>query len=127
MDTRNALTGLHLLVVEDNVDARAILTAVLEYCGALVTQASTATGALRVLRQTTPDAVVADMHLPDHDASWLVSEARRVRSYAPFVAVSAEDFDQEDLASRGFAAFLVKPLDLPRLVDAVLAVVPRRS
>jgi CheY-like chemotaxis protein len=126
MDTRSALTGLHVLVVEDNVDARAIFTAVLEYCGALVTQAATATDALRVLRQTTPDAVVSDMHLPDHDASWLVREARRVRSHAPFVAVSAEDFDQEDLERRGFAAFLVKPLDLPRLVDAVLAVVPRR-
>ena len=126
MDTRNALTGLHLLVVEDNVDARAILTAVLEYCGALVTQASTATGALRVLRQTTPDAVVADMHLPDHDAPWLLREARQVRSHAPFVAVSAEDFDQEDLEQRGFEAFLVKPLDLPRLVAAVLTVVRRR-
>jgi CheY-like chemotaxis protein len=126
MDTRSALTGLHLLVVEDNVDARAILTAVLEYCGALVTQASSAAGALRVLRQTAPNAVVADMHLPDHDASWLVREARRFRSHAPFVAVSAEDFDQEYLEQRGFAAFLVKPLDLSRLVEAVLAVVPRR-
>jgi CheY-like chemotaxis protein len=126
MDARSALTGLHVLVVEDNVDARAILTAVLEYCGALVTQAATATDALRVLRQTTPDAVVADMHLPDHEASWLVREARRFLSHAPFVAVSAEDFDQEDLVQRGFAAFLVKPLDLPRLVDTVLAVVRRR-
>ena len=126
MDARSALTGLHVLVVEDNVDARAILTAVLEYCGALVTQAATATDALRVLRHTTPDAVVSDMNLPDHDASWLVRESRQFRSQAPFVAVSAEDFDQEDLQKRGFATFLVKPLDLPRLVDAVLAVVRRR-
>jgi CheY-like chemotaxis protein len=126
MDTHGALTGLHVLVVEDNADARAILTAVLEYCGAFVTQTATAGDALRFLQQATPDAVVADMRLPDHDARWLVREARRLRTVAPFVAVSAEDFDQEELDAQGFSIFLRKPLDLPRLVDAVLAVVSRR-
>jgi CheY-like chemotaxis protein len=126
MDTHGALTGLHVLVVEDNADARAILTAVLEYCGAFVTQTATAGDALRFLQQATPDAVVADMRLPDHDARWLVREARRLRTVAPFVAVSAEDFDQEELDAQGFSIFLRKPLDLPRLVDAVLAVVRRR-
>jgi DNA-binding response OmpR family regulator len=126
MDARGALTGLHVLVVEDNADASAILTAVLEYCGAFVTQKTTATDALRFLRQATPDAVVADMHLPDHDARWLVREAQRLRTMAPVILVSAADFDPEELEARGFAIFLRKPLDLPRLVDAVLAVVRRR-
>ena len=126
MDARGALTGLHVLVIDDNADARAILTAVLEYCGAFVTQAATAGDALRFLQQATPDAVVADMHLPDHDAAWLVREARDIRTVAPFIAVSAADFDQEELEAQGFAIFLRKPLDLTRLVEAVLAVVSRR-
>ncbi len=126
MDARGALTGLHVLVVEDNADARAILTAVLEYCGAFVAQTATARDALRFLQQATPDVVVADMHLPDHDARWLVREARHLRTVAPFIAVSAEDFDQEELDAQGFSIFLRKPLDLPRLADAVLAVVRRR-
>src|SRR5205085_10112223 len=126
MDSRGALTGLHILVVDDNADARAILTGVLEYCGALVTPAATAVEALRILRQATPDAVVSDMNLPDHDAPWLVREAQSLRTLAPFVAVSAEDFDHDDLEERGFAAFLRKPLDLARLVNTVLAVVRRR-
>jgi CheY-like chemotaxis protein len=126
MDAHGALTGLHVLVVEDNADARGILTAVLEYCGAFVTPIATARDALRFLQQATPDAVVADMHLPDHDAPWLVREARHLRTVAPFIAVSAADFDPEELEAQGFALFLRKPLDLSRLADAVLAVVRRR-
>jgi CheY-like chemotaxis protein len=122
---RRQLDGLHVLTVEDNSDARGILKAVLEYFGAFVTSTENAAEALRLLRQSTPDVVIADVHLPDHDAMWLLKQAERIRSTAPFIAVSAEDLDALELAHHGFNAFLRKPLDHRQLVEAILAVVGR--
>src|SRR3977135_3568022 len=44
------LRGLHVMLVEDNPDARTIVRRVLEHCGAMVTVAETARAALRRLR-----------------------------------------------------------------------------
>ena len=122
---RGALTGLHILVVEDNEGALEILRAVLEYSGALVTTATRAAEGMRCLREATPDAVLIDFRLPDHNGTWLVREGRTIPYDGPFIAVSALDFDGR-LEDHGFDAFVRKPVDHDRLVDAVLAAIKRR-
>ena len=123
MDSRvGALTGLHILVIEDDRDARDILSMVLQYFGGLVTAVKTADEGLQCLRNIIPDVVVADIQLPDHDAPWLVAEARRRGFIVPFVAISAADFDPNALAEHGFESYLRKPIDHALLVDTVLAV-----
>ena len=125
-DTRvGALAGLHVLVVEDNRDARQILSMLLSYFGALVSPVITARDALDFLRQTKPDVVVADFMLPDHDASWLLRSARRRGLAVPFIVVSSADLDREHLAQLGAEAFLPKPIDHTQLIDTILAVVRR--
>ena len=127
MDSRvGALSGLHILVIEDDRDARDILSMVLHYFGGLVTAVRTADEGLQCLRNIIPDAVVVDIHLPDHDAPWLVSEARTRGFGVPFVAISAADFDPGVLSDHGFESYLRKPIDHAQLVDAVLAVVRGR-
>ena len=128
MDSRRgALHGLHVLVVEDDRDAREILKSVLAHFGALVTAARTAKEALTSLRQIRPDVVVTDMLLGTTDGVTLLHDARRDQSAgAPFIAVSGADFDMQRLEGVGFAAYLRKPLDHDRLVDAILAVVRTR-
>ena len=44
--TTDALIGIHVLVVDDDPDARELFRTVLQYCGALVTVVSTAPEAL---------------------------------------------------------------------------------
>ena len=122
---RGALTGIHVLVAEDNDDAREILRTVLEYFGALVTAAHNARGALKAMRGVVPDVVIADVRLGDRDAMWLVREARKVSVKAPVIAVSGFDFEEHRLQEHGFAAYLRKPVDHDRLIDTVLAVVHR--
>jgi len=123
MDTRvGCLTGLHVL--EDDRDARAILTEVL-YLGALVTATETASEALRILRAISPAVIVADIQLPDHSAPWLVREAKARGFTVPFVAVSGLDFDERELLAQGFEAYLRKPVDYLVLVDTLLAVARR--
>jgi len=63
------LAGLHIMVVEDDTHARAILGDLFSYFGASVTLAISARDGLATLRQVDPDVVVADMRLGDHTAS----------------------------------------------------------
>jgi len=72
-----ALEGCHVLVVDDDGDARSLMTTVLRYHGALVTAVASATEALRRLERTQPDVVICDVAMPEHDGYWLVREFRR--------------------------------------------------
>lgn len=55
-----ALSGLHIVVVEDDPNARSILRELFTYFGANVTVAASARDGLHRLRQVNPDVVVAD-------------------------------------------------------------------
>jgi two-component system response regulator MprA len=105
-----------------------IFSDLLTYFGAIVSVAVRADAAVRVLRHLHPDVVLADVHLPDHDATWLLRRVRRRGVTAPFIAISGADFDEQQLTAQGFEAFLRKPIEHGRLVDTILAVVrPRRE
>jgi CheY-like chemotaxis protein len=123
---QGALTGLHILVVEDDTDGRVILKSLLGYFGALVTAVSGVRDAARELRHVAPDVVIADMILGRGTAFGLVADARRRGSRIPFIAISEQDYDPRELEAAGFAVYLRKPLDHNKLVDTILAVVRRR-
>jgi pimeloyl-ACP methyl ester carboxylesterase len=72
----DALIGVHVLVVDDDADARDLITTVLEYCGALVTGVASASAALETLGRVTPDVVLADVSLPNRDGYWLIQQLR---------------------------------------------------
>jgi CheY-like chemotaxis protein len=128
VDSRQGvLTGLHILVVEDDVDSREILNSLLGYFGALVTVASGVGDALRTLVAMEPDVVVADIILGHKSTGFdLVDEVRRRGSPVPIIAISGQDYDLPALERAGFAAYLRKPLDHNKLIDTILAVIPGR-
>ena len=108
MDSRRgALTGLHIVVVEDNEDAREILRSLLGYFGASITAATGASEGLEFLGHVAPDVVVTDVRLGDQDATWLLREARKIGCHAPFIAVSGLDVDEQALSASGFAVLAV--------------------
>ena len=126
MDTQ-ALSGLHVMVVEDEANAREILGDLFTYFGANVTLATNAREGLATLRQIEPDVVVADMRLGDHTASWLLREARKMSCKSAFVAVTAYDFEERTVRAQGFAALLKKPLRRDPLLAAVTSAASRRA
>ena len=71
------LLGVHVLVVDDNEDARDILRSLLTYLGAFVSTADSAAAALNILGQIEADVVVCDVNLGDNDAFWLIEQGRR--------------------------------------------------
>jgi CheY-like chemotaxis protein len=120
------LQGLRVLLVEDEPDTRAFISAVLEGFGAVVTAVESAQAAMRALAAGAPDVVVSDIGLPTEDGYSLV---RRIRALpdpriarVPAVALTA--FTGREDASRaheaGFQAHLGKPID-PGCLAATLA------
>jgi DNA-binding response OmpR family regulator len=118
------LTGMYIVVVEDDRDSRDILRMLLEYFGANVTAVPSAREGLSVLTTIDPSVVITDML--KSDGMDLFLKARRRGLVAPFIAVSGKDFDAAVLEDQGFAAYLRKPLDHNVLVTTILGAMRSR-
>jgi CheY-like chemotaxis protein len=120
-----SLRGLHVMLVEDNPDARTIVRRVLEHCGAVVTVAETARAALRRLRAMPgrPHVLVSDIALPGQDGYWLLRQVRALGRLAtiPAIAITAHrnEYDREDTLAAGFQEYFQKPLDLVAFCRAI--------
>jgi CheY-like chemotaxis protein len=127
----DALVGVHVLVVDDDGDARDLLRTVLEYCGALVTVVAAAEEAMQVLGRVMPDVVVTDIAMPEHDGYWLVRAIRALPAERggalPMIAITAhgEQHGPERTLSVGFQAHLRKPLDPWELCRAIASLIRR--
>ena len=119
------LSGVHILVVDDNRDARDILTTLLQYHGALVTAAASAEAALRWFRHVKPDLIISDLAMPKKDGFALIREIRKLKrergGTVPALAISAydEDFHRQAVLHAGFQEYLVKPVDIRTLCTTV--------
>jgi CheY-like chemotaxis protein len=119
------LSGIHVLVAEDNDDARTILRSLLSYLGAFVSTAASAQHALDILAQIKVDAVVCDVQLGDNDALWLIQHTGQYQPATPFIAISAQDYDEDEMRRAGFSAMLTKPVRQDLLVGQILAALGR--
>ena len=107
------LKGLDVLVVDDEPDARELVTAVLVKCGATVRTASTVDDAVARLREHRPDVLISDIGLPSEDGYALIRRVREIDPEVPAAALTAYagvDDHQRALA-RGFHAHVTKPVE----------------
>ena len=117
-----ALDGVRVLVVDDEEDARELMTAILRHHGAVVTVAGDVTAALGVFDSAPPDVVLSDIALPGRSGFDFARELRgRSQMGATLVAVSGfSAADQIDRAlTAGFDVHLAKPVDPAELVAVV--------
>jgi CheY-like chemotaxis protein len=127
----DALTGLHILVVDDDEDARELLRAVLGYCGALVTVVPGASDGLAAIRRVLPDAVVCDIAMPEHDGYWFLRALRALPpdkgGAVPVLAVTAHGHlhGPDRTLPAGFDGHLRKPVDPWELCRALVGLVRR--
>ena len=128
--SRDLLTGIHVLVVDDSPTTREMLRAALEYCGAFVTLASSVAEGKAIIREVRPRVIVSDISLPNNGFGLV----RDVFAFAmetgfkiPAVAITAARDRREQAKEAGFAAFVAKPLDpfVLALVVKLLANGPR--
>jgi signal transduction histidine kinase/ActR/RegA family two-component response regulator len=119
------LTGVRVLVVDDEPDAREILEEVLSQAGAEVKTAADAAQALDVLLDFTPDVLVSDLAMPGEDGLKLIRKLRarvpdRVASI-PAIALTAytRPEDRVQALAAGFQMHVPKPVDPTELVVTI--------
>ena len=120
--SKSALTGVRLLVVEDDPDAREVLESILAGYGAKVVAVESGDMAIQKINAAEFDVLVSDIGLPDFDGVELVRRLRKRGRMLPAVAVTAfatED-DQQRLLRGGFQAHVAKPVN-PRLLVQTVA------
>ena len=119
------LSGLRVLVVDDEPDARELMKAALESRGAAVITAGDTNEALETLKRRKPDVIISDIGMPGEDGYALIRHVRRLSEEqggaTPAAAVSAyvgEESRQEALAA-GYELYVDKPLDPEELIAVV--------
>ena len=123
---RETLSGVQVLVVDDDPEACELLSMILAYCGALVTTATSAPTGLASVSRVLPDVIVCDIVMADHDGYWFLSELRRLPGGREVPVVALTGFGDlhgaERTLSAGFHGHVRKPIDpweLARLVGAL--------
>ena len=134
--SRPALTGLRVLVVDDETDARELVQFILAEEGANVVSVATVLEALQVLSQSPIDVLISDIGMPDLDGYSLMEQLCSAETgQAPLpggasvvpkaIALTAYvgDLDQQKARAAGFSQHLAKPLDPEALLSAVITLV----
>lgn len=112
---------MNVLVVDDEIMTRDVITAILRRCGARVTSAESAGAARARLREDVPDVIVCDIAMPGEDGYAFVRDVRAHKFEVPVVALTAfgRAEDRERALASGFDAYLEKPVD-PATLAATL-------
>jgi PAS domain S-box-containing protein len=124
------LSGLKVLFVDDEPDARALVKRLLEECGADVTTADSATQALDLVRHCDPDVVISDIGMPEIDGYEFLRQLRmksHPSSSVPAIALTAfaRTEDRTRALRAGYISHVAKPIEPSELL-ATIAVVAGR-
>jgi PAS domain S-box-containing protein len=119
------LSGLKILVVDDDADTREFLCFLLKQYKASVTDAASAWEALALLQKSVPDILLSDIGMPEMDGYGLIRQIRTLSTQQvrdiPAIALTAyagDTYKQQVLAA-GFNEHLAKPVDAQQLVAVI--------
>ncbi|WP_375495680.1 PAS domain-containing protein [uncultured Nostoc sp.] len=121
------LTGIKVLTVDDDPDARELLTVLLTEYGATVLTVTSAVEVLANLESFQPDVLVSDIGMPGVDGYSLIQQIRTLTpekgGEIPAIALTAyaRVDDHERAITSGYQRHITKPLDPEELVQAVVA------
>ncbi len=117
------MTGVSILILEDDQDTIELFAGSLSRLGAEVRTALNAADALAVLAAWRPTIILCDLHLPGVDGYGFLERVKAISELAsiPVIAISAShpELERDRSIEAGFAAHLTKPT---KLKDVVLAV-----
>nr|WP_233562713.1 ATP-binding protein [Sorangium cellulosum] len=125
------LGGLHVLLVEDDADARELLREVLSQHRAEVTAVASAREALAAFVAACPHVLVSDIAMPGEDGYELIRTIRQRPPHAggdlPALALTAyaRKEDQKRALDAGFHMHATKPIEPAALVAAVASLAAR--
>jgi len=113
------MPDIRILVVDDEPDIRATVSAMLEIEGYNVAEASNGAAALAAIEQRLPDIILLDMRMPILDGWGFAAELRRRGHQTPIVVMTAARDAARWARDIAAAAFVAKPFGYDDLISAV--------
>jgi PAS domain S-box-containing protein len=117
------LSGLHVLLVDDDEDTLEMLSAALRQRSANVTAVSSASEALAAIRTVRPDVLISDIAMPGVDGYQLMEKvlALNLKPALPAIAITAyaKEEDKATALAAGYQRYLSKPVELGEFISAV--------
>jgi PAS domain S-box-containing protein len=129
-----SLAGITVLIIDDEPDARVLVSRIVAERGARALTAQTGEEALRLLNTESVDILVSDIGMPDYDGYKFiqhirVSEPKRVRN-VPAIALTAyaRADDRQRALLAGYQMHLAKPVEPRELIAGIASLlnVPHR-
>jgi len=128
--TGPSLSGLRVLVVDDDIDALTPVSTMLTMAGARVRTSTSAPEALACVRSWRPDLLISDIEMPGEDGYELIRKVRALGpsngGETPAIALTAygRPEDRVRSVSAGYNRHVVKPVDpteLSVLIHSLMA------
>jgi CheY-like chemotaxis protein len=115
------LEGLRLLVVDDEADARELVSLLLENAGAVTIDAASVPEALEASERFRPDVIVTDIGMPGEDGYDFIQRLRASGNHCPMLALTAyaRAEDRRRALNAGFQMHAKKPIEPERLLAVV--------
>lgn len=119
------LDGVHVLVIDDEPDARELVRRVLANCGANVSMAGSVAEAMAAVTAESPDVIVSDIGMPGEDGYAFIRQLRayetQQRWKIPAIALTAyaRSEDRQRAILSGYQMHLSKPVEPAELVAMV--------
>jgi two-component system CheB/CheR fusion protein len=122
-----SLAGLHILVVDDEVNNLEVMKYTLEMAGADVSMATSVREAIALFTQSTSryDVLLADIGMPGEDGLALIRQVRAMDAIAggqiPAMAISGyvSEPERQQALDAGFQQHLAKPFEPVQLIQQV--------
>jgi PAS domain S-box-containing protein len=125
-DTEIDLTGVRVLLVDDDPDNRELLAFIFNEYGAQTMATASASEVLACLETFKPDILISDIGMPETDGYVLLRQLRsRLPAQGgviPAIAITAyaKQEDRERALLAGFQEHISKPVEPRKLVEAVV-------
>lgn len=121
------LTGVRVLVVDDEPDARELIQRLLLECEAQVILAASADEALIAIGKERFDVILSDIGMPERDGYSLMEAVRRGGCRIPAAALTAfaRSEDRTRALSAGYQTHIAKPVEPAELLATVASLAHR--
>lgn len=116
-----------VLIVDDSLSIRELLTSVLRKAGFNVTSADNGRSGLETAQSSNYDLVITDINMPEMDGLELLTRLRALPEYSfkPILILTTEFSQEMKQKGRdaGATGWLVKPFDPEKLVGVISRII----
>lgn len=125
------LSGVRVLVVDDEPDARQLITRILETCHVDVVTATNVEEAIVEVQRRPPDVLISDLGMPNRDGYDLIRAVRAMpqgsggRIPAAALSAFARSEDRRRAMMSGYQTHVAKPVEPGELLAVVASLAGR--